>query len=338
MQVEPVLSVNKAAQSLGCSAGHVRSLLDRRKLRGVRLGGGEWEIEAIDVRASLAKRNVSELVFEDYLAERGLGVPEHEPAIPGKSKKVDYRLLYHGSALWFEVKEFAEDPKFFATKFGTFDPYVPIRNKINKASNKFKEYGGECCSLVLYNDKLNFAQAREPSIVLASMLGDITYRVPISLDGSETASPLFQSFGKGGAMNRRKCTRISAVITVERLAVGKRKGRIDHRRKTLALGRKRTNDERYAFIQKWAQPFREVALRVVICENPFAPRRLPTDIFTGPYDERWGLDEEASVITRLNCGTGIAELEREEDELELNLGPLQRKMKHTSESENEIKG
>lgn len=145
------------------------------KLRGSRISPKAWRVAQHDFRALM--RNVSEVLFEDYLEKYKMGVPEREPAVLGKTKRIDYRLSFKGQALWFEVKEFAADASLAKgdTEAAFFDPYVGIRNKIDKASEKFREYKGECCSLVLYNQNLNLVHVCTPDIVLGAMLGNVSW-------------------------------------------------------------------------------------------------------------------------------------------------------------------
>jgi hypothetical protein len=91
-------------------------------------------------------------------------------------------------------------------------------------------------------------------------------------------------------------------------------------------------------------------LRVLVYENPFANKRLPEDVFTGPYDVRWGPVDDRRInrlyigselaidvrwgpvddrrINRLYIGSELAMLEGTEHEMGLSLGgPLLQKTK-----------
>jgi hypothetical protein len=84
------------------------------KLRGARISQKAWRVAERDLRSFMTKQNVSELLFEGYITEHRLGVPDRESVVPGKSRRIDYRLSFKDQTLWFEVKEFAEDPSSFA--------------------------------------------------------------------------------------------------------------------------------------------------------------------------------------------------------------------------------
>ena len=99
-------------------------------------------------------KNKSEMLFEGYLRSYGYAHPDFEPTIEGTPRRPDYRLVWNGHELLFEVKEFRGTAKAFASKggsFGSFDPYPPVRKKIEAARNKFRDLGSHCCCLVLYN-------------------------------------------------------------------------------------------------------------------------------------------------------------------------------------------
>jgi hypothetical protein len=178
------------------------------KLPGSRMSPKSWRISDHDVRSFMTKQNVSELLFEDYLNLHQLGVPDHEPLIPGKNKRIDYRLPFENQVLWFEVKEFAEDTNCLdrlAETHGLIqNPHIGIRQKIDKASEKFREYPGDCCSLVLYNSTLNLNRICTPATVLAAMLGNVW------IDNSDT-----WVLKGGGRLQPQLNTRISAVIALD---------------------------------------------------------------------------------------------------------------------------
>jgi excisionase family DNA binding protein len=166
------MTPEQVAEKLQLAVETVYRWLRSGKLRGSRMSPKAWRVADHDIRSFMTKQNVSELLFEDYVEKYELGVLEREPIIPGKSRRIDYRLPFKGQVLWFEVKEFAEDASLVKDNGaeGFFDPYVGIRRKIDKASEKFREYQGECCSLILYNRNLNLVHICTPEIVLGAML------------------------------------------------------------------------------------------------------------------------------------------------------------------------
>ena len=69
------------------------------------------------------------------------------------------------------MKDF-DPPDHFSTGFGAFDPYPPIREKINQGRDKFKQFKEYCCGLVLYNAGQPFVMLEEDHVMLGSMYGD----------------------------------------------------------------------------------------------------------------------------------------------------------------------
>ena len=82
--------------------------------------------------------------------------------------------------MWFEVKEFDDDPTSFGSGGGAFDPHVGVRTKIAKAVSQFRDYDNECCSLVLFNERTNLVDICTPRIVLGAMLGSVGFVVPFN--------------------------------------------------------------------------------------------------------------------------------------------------------------
>lgn len=323
-----VVGVSEAAVALGLSRAEVLKRLTSGDLRGRRINDGEFEIEDRVLRAACEKKSVSEIAFADYLGEQRLGPPDYEPEVTGKLSRIDYRLWHQGAAYWFEVKEFAEDPKLLGGGgFSSYDPNEFVREKIKEAGKNFKDYKGERCSVVVYNDQLNLANVNSWEILLSAMLGNLGYRFPINTEQGKIDGEPALSFGAGGRMVNSRTgkiqnTRIGAIIGLELLPVGKRISRIKFERRRRALGRRFTKEEQLELLKISDESYLETALRVVVCENPYAAWRLPSDLFTGPYDERWGHIKEESVITRLYIGEKLEALLTDEHELQLDRSPL----------------
>jgi hypothetical protein len=71
-----------------------------------------------------------EVLFEKYLNLQHIPF-EFEKEHPGKSKRPDYTIEWEGRAIVFDVKDF-DPPDSFRIGFGAFDPYPPIREKIDQ--------------------------------------------------------------------------------------------------------------------------------------------------------------------------------------------------------------
>jgi excisionase family DNA binding protein len=330
--VDVYMTPEQVAEKLQLAVETVYRWLRSGKLRGSRMSQKAWRVSEEDLRSFMRKQNVSELLFEDYLDQYKLGVPDREPTISGKNKRIDYRLGFENQTLWFEVKEYAEDARLLDGFHGAYDPYVGIRRKIDEASKKFREYHGESCSLVLYNRNINLVDVCTPSNVLGAMLGNISWRIPMDFEKGIETGPPSTFFSDGGKLihphtKAPRNTTISAVIALEKLAVGQREFRVTLARKEQEEDRRLSWEEFFEFLQSQGEAYRRTTLRVLVYENPYAKRRLPANIFAGPLDVRWGPVDGQPYIDRLYVGSELAKLEAVEHELELDLGPLQKMMK-----------
>ena len=105
--------------------------------------------------------------------------------------------------------------------FGQFDPYPPIREKIDQGRDKFKQFKEYCCGLVLFNAGRPLIFLDNPDIMLGSMYGDAGFTFPVNMaTGIGDASQTKQAFLGRGKMIRPKWsqaqnTTLSAIITVD---------------------------------------------------------------------------------------------------------------------------
>jgi len=323
------LTPEQVADRLQVGTETVYRYLRTGKLRGSRISHKAWRISEANLASFMRQQNISELLFEQYLAEQGLGKADHQPKFPGATKLVDYRLLHNGERLWFEVKEFADNMSLLNSG-GAYDPYAAIRGKIHKAREKFRDYDGECCSLVLFNEAISLAHISTPGIVLSAMFGNLSFRVPVDLKSARMAEPPKSFFGRGGKITVSHDgvvlnTTISAVIALERLPVGPREIQIRMRREELNAPHPLTWEETSKMVVPTSPAEELIVLRTIVYENPYATSPLPKEIFRGAYDQRWGrLDDQMAPIY---VGPALEDLERRERELDLNLSPTQRFLK-----------
>lgn len=326
------LTPEQTAERLQLAVETVYRWLRNGKLRGSRISQKAWRISERDLTSFMKRQNESELLFEEYIAEYNLGLPDHHPPFPGTTKLVDYRLPHKGQMLWFEVKEFDEDPRLFSgpsgvAHGGAYDPHIAIRKKIGKAADKFRDYDGESCSLVLFNERANLVDICTPRIVLGAMLGAVGFRVPINFETGVEVGPATNVFTSGGKLihphiNKPQNTTISAVIALERFAVGQREFRIRTEKMEIDEQRCLSWQEHFKLMEDDRTSYGKRVLRATVYENPHAAKPLPRDIFTGPFDERWG--PLGDSIAPIYTGAKLVELRRMEHELELDVGPLKR--------------
>jgi len=263
-------------------------------------------------------RNESEVLFETYLKAHGLNRWDYEPAVEGKNQRPDYRIWKEENQLFFEVKEFRQDPKAPLPQGGAYDPYAPIREKINAAREKFKEYKEFPCSLVLYNVDAFFVDLDDWTIVMGSMLGDAGFRFAVDRELGRAVGGFTPAFLKRGKMidyKRMKAqnTSISAIVVLENFPLGRRRLASYWAREEKRLGREHSWEEFLAFAESLKPrgiDAAETILRVVVYENPYARLPLTREIFSGPLDERFGPDGDN--ITRVFAGRRVQGLEAEE--------------------------
>jgi len=222
-----------------------------------------------------AIRNESELLFEEYLTAHGYTNWTHEVPVEGKRRNPDYQLEHDGSSLIFEVKEFeAQMP---TMGVGTYDPYGPIREKINQATRQFKEYKEFSCSVVLANPQAAFVHLGDPWAIIGAMLGNLGFQFQLGVRPDKD-HPLEQIFTRGGKMvndKRRKPqnTTISSVIVLGSYPLRQNRIRLAIKGRQQELGRETTINEDLAFYEAIPDSLELRRVRVVVYENPFA--RIP---------------------------------------------------------------
>jgi hypothetical protein len=196
-----------------------------------------------------------------------------------------------------DVKDFVSDG--VALGSGAYDPYAPIRTKIHKGKEKFKDLEKFCCGLVLYNVDKPLVDVG-PDFVFGAMLGNVGISFPLgNLDEAKTI------FGAGGKMIRYAKdqrtpiapinTTISALIALGHLQVGYKRFFALEKHREEQLGRKLTPDEFQRLVESLEGTEDDISrtvLRVRVYDNPYAripllakefdhpvgkPRRLETD-------------------------------------------------------------
>lgn len=240
----------------------------------------------------------SERFFEQYLKENDLRGFQHHPVITGKSETPDYRLVFQGKWIFFEVKQFEPTEKNFRPGFGQFDPHSPIRWKIHGAWPQFQGLEQSPCCLVLYNSRKPLVFL-SPEVIYGAMLGNISFEILFDTRRGIAVGEPRPVFGTSGMVLRYEAGRaveprnrtLSAIAVLEHFKVGERRflstaPQSDHQLsseerfgQTLAAARRARGSKRDVSLRE---------LRVVVHENPFATKKLPRDIFRKSYDEWYG--------------------------------------------------
>jgi len=241
-------------------------------------------------------KTYGELLFEKYLNSHGIQF-EYEPPLSSTSNLIDYVVKHptHGQIL-FEVKDICNERP--SGSFFQFDPYTPIRTKITKGAEKFKDLPDALCALVLVAAPDSFINLLEPQVMLGAMYGDFGWTIPVDIelgkaDSSQIESKFFIGKGKMVKPDRFLNTRIAALIslvdyyTFSKEAVLYLKtddGRTESERKTdLYEGRTNISEEKTPCVTVW--------------ENGTAKRRLPQDLFRGEMDAWWTCDDGVQTLS-----------------------------------------
>jgi hypothetical protein len=240
----------------------------------------------------MTQKTASEQLFEQYLDSQPLPFV-FEQQYRGKSKLPDYSVEIHQTKYLFEVKQF--EPGDFPRPGGSaFDPYPPIRAKIDAARKKFKEFEGFPCSLVLYNNGA-FVMCEEPHIMLGAMYGDAGFTLPFDPNlGRAVGDPQPAFLGRGKMIRphwkEAENKRISSILTLRHYPVGMR--RYSHYLKEIRAGVIEPDST-----LEQGFDISERGLGVIVWDNAYAEIPLPHDVFRGLYDERWSLVGDEQLLT-----------------------------------------
>ncbi len=269
---------------------------------------------------AMTNKTISEQLFEAYLNASGLADFRFEPTQDGTSMRPDYSLNVLDTEILFELKQFDQTAADFNLVGGAFDPYKPVRGKIESARKKFKDLDGFCCCLVLYNNDKPLVELGW-QYVYGAMLGNLGFSMPVNTEtGIADESQTKRILGGGGKMHRYldgqpiapQNRTISAIIVLRRYMVGAKRFEIAMKRKENELGRKLELLEFWNEIERARGTALDLSLsqlRVIVHENPYAKIPLPLELFRGPYDERYAGPE--GRIVRVFCGNQLAALEEE---------------------------
>ena len=267
-------------------------------------------------------RAQSEALLQEYLRSHGLTDVEVEPVIENSSSRPDYRLRADGAEVLLDVEDFTAKLEDSRVRGGAYNPYGPIREKLNAARRKFKDMDGQCCCLVFENpDKQRIDLTWQ--IVLGAMLSDLG-----SPSLAPKASPAYSSKTQGGIRGEETTFKhlvpenaiISAVIVVERYAIGEKRFRLSVHDQEQELGRDLGVEEYLQAVEQAAGTERDLSLnrvRVRVHENPHAKVPLDRRLFHGPFDERYGAVEGPIRWGQVYIGGGVSEFEKLSDAAKL---------------------
>jgi hypothetical protein len=246
---------------------------------------------------------------------------DYEPEIPGHTKRPDFRIIHGSIELLSDVKQ--RSPTEFIAGCRSVDPITGIRKLIEKGREKFKTFVNHTCALILYNagDQDTWL---EPHCIFEAMLGDGGITLNFSPE-SGTADPnSAQSvfLPRGGKMIKHYSTmephsstqNISAVVALKPYRIPNPQYEeivSDIIARQPHLGRPLTVEERCEvrcdLILGGMPATIGDTFGLSVCDNPFAKRSLPSDVFNGDFDERWSLVDGA--LTKVFVGKELPALE-----------------------------
>jgi hypothetical protein len=264
-------------------------------------------------------RTEGEVLFEKYLGLQGISF-DFEREYAGKSKRPDYTINWNGKTCLFDVKDFERSDH--PLEAGPVPEIYPlIREKIDRARDKFREYkGGDfCCAVALYNRGNPRVLLKSPDIVLGAMYGDVSWDFRNPVTGERDFAQTRNMFGGGGKMIRPtwkqpQNTTLSAIITLTtvrpayspkrlvfdqsnwvRLRPGSPKPQGDakaHEPAAVVSSGTSGHDnpaEPDLFLNEPDYDDPEATIpRVIFWHNIVARTPFPRDLFCGPYDVHFG--------------------------------------------------
>jgi hypothetical protein len=243
----------------------------------------------------------AETIFEDYLNQRGLSF-EYE-GFSGK-KKPDY--LIHGPSgdCVIEVKQI-EKPKSLPP--GGFNPDRFVRAKIDDARKQFREYKHLPCSLAIYSKSM-FGPSHA-GVVLSAAFGP-GYQECGRDHSRIDPSPSYyrfcnkselrpdQQFLADAMLSPAANTTFSALMLVKQYELSELDLEVWRRLYAMqeAGQEVRTNDQ-FRLLNELGPTLVDKrrfsgTIRVVVIENRHARIPFPTELFRGPFDQRWGWQGE----------------------------------------------
>lgn len=260
-----------------------------------RVSDDEWD--RLKSSFTTAPEAESEQLFAEYIDHEKYDWC-FEPSFAGKSKKPDFVIRFGERLYLLEVKERSRNPTDPSPQW--IDPMQGIREEIEEARRKFKEYSEFPCSLVIFNPG-DLDTVLEPDCVFGAMLGDPGITMAFDeVQGRllpETARNVFMR--RRGKMKRYRTseyqnTRINAVIVLQKGHISspeyRRQAAAAMKRERQSTGRRLCEDERAKlrgepfFNKDRRGPAFDPVLRVVVCKNPGASALLPQEMFRGPHD------------------------------------------------------
>jgi hypothetical protein len=257
---------------------------------------------------------LAEELFERYLKSQGLDW-EHEP--PGTKKRPDYVVPHSAHRCVFEVKTLYDPNPMPASGY----PHIGIQEKVHRSRKQFGEFRDACCCVVLYTESIFYVL--DPEAVSGCIFGPLFERNP-GLQEVDSGPPRLSfprrrplvshsPVDKAGPVLSADFNRtVSAVVILSQYALPERNLAIWKEVQTRSdAGEDVSGPAFFRLLSRLQDTLPtnvrfEGTIRTIVLENPHARIRFPSELFRGPFDQRWAQDGECYRPVWL--GSTLAEL------------------------------
>jgi len=202
------------------------------------LGAVGFEVRSANDKPEPA-RTPPDALLQEYIRSHGLTDVEVEPVIENSGSRPDYRLRADGAEVLLDVEDFASKLDENRGRGGTPNPYSPIREKLLAARRRFKGLEGHCCCLVFENRGTSRIDLTW-QIVMGAMLSDLGFpALAVKASPADSSSTPMGAQGEDATVKHLAPDNaiISAVIVVERYAIGEKRFRLFVHDREQDLGR-----------------------------------------------------------------------------------------------------
>jgi hypothetical protein len=251
----------------------------------------------------------SEKTFERYLESQNL---EWARFPDSQEKHPDYKVEHRELTCLFKIKEFEHPAR---RPVGGFSPCPAIQEKLTQARKQFKEYRNQCCVLVLWNSKSIYRSVM-PDVVASAAFGKYVH-IDTDSTGNLRADPPRYRFSGPAELSPTQNTTFSAIVILGPY-------RLNHlwlEMWEILAAKQRQGEEITPWVQfgvleqlsaeKKPRFSYEGTIRTIVLENPYARIAFPSDLFVGPFDQKWRFESGhlrlaflGAELQRLN-GTGV---------------------------------
>lgn len=238
-------------------------------------------------------------LFEAYLLGSRLDALKVERQPQEFGGLVDFIVQLRGKRMAFEVGEVSPFDFDIGSEVELYDPNRPVRERTARAEFDLRNVNEASRCAVLYNRCLSWP------------ILDWRFMYESTFGGSEIvrgSSALAQN-----ERGQQQPRRLDAVVVIDRLRTGYLRFQAQIAEQESKLKRTMPPGDYALELYRARGTERDILLsrlRVIVHKNPNASNPLPNEIFRGPYDEWYGIQDDGQ-IGRTFAGSEILSLERE---------------------------